>query len=141
MKGRILRFLEQKNVSATKFADTIGITRSSMSHIVSGRNKPSMDMVQKILQHYPEVNPDWLILGQGDMFRQKKVPQEPNLFSNIIETDSLSVNYNEKTNVHPTDVISEITKRHEEEQPKTSSQRKIERVVVFFSDKTYEEIH
>ena len=80
MKGRILRFLEQKNVSATKFADTIGITRSSMSHIVSGRNKPSMDMVQKILQHYPEVNPDWLILGQGDMFRQKKVTQETNLF-------------------------------------------------------------
>lgn len=67
MTERILSFLKFKNIQSSKFADEIGVQRSSISHLLSGRNKPSLEFVQKILIKYPEVNPNWLLLGQGEM--------------------------------------------------------------------------
>ncbi len=69
MKDRILKILDKENISAAKFADVLGVQRSSISHILSGRNKPSLDFVQRILQKFPEINSDWLLFGKGNIFR------------------------------------------------------------------------
>lgn len=64
----MLKLLENEQLSSSKFADVIGVQRSSVSHILSGRNKPSFDFLQKTLRAFPALNADWLILGEGDMY-------------------------------------------------------------------------
>ena len=67
MKDRILKFLESEKISPAEFADKIGVQRSSMSHILNGRNYPSAAFIQKMLQSFPEVNSRWLLIGDGPM--------------------------------------------------------------------------
>lgn len=61
LNDTIKSFIVSKNLSPSKFADEIGVQRSSISHILSGRNKPSLDIVQKIIRRYPEIGTDWLL--------------------------------------------------------------------------------
>jgi transcriptional regulator with XRE-family HTH domain len=67
MVDRILLILKVKNLTASKFADEIGVQRSSISHILSGRNLPSLNLIQKILKTFPEVSSEWLLNGVGPM--------------------------------------------------------------------------
>ncbi len=71
MIDRIKKLLEKDQLSPSQFADEINIQRSSLSHVLSGRNKPSLDFVMKIKQRFPEINLDWLIFGDGDMLIKK----------------------------------------------------------------------
>jgi len=63
MIERILAILKNKNMSPSQFADEIGIQRSGMSHLISGRNKPSLEFILKILKRFPDIDPTWLLLG------------------------------------------------------------------------------
>ncbi|MCX6011808.1 MAG: helix-turn-helix transcriptional regulator, partial [Chloroflexi bacterium] len=67
MKERILQFLESEKISPAEFADKIGVQRSSMSHILNGRNYPSASFIQKMLQAYPLLDSRWLMIGVGSM--------------------------------------------------------------------------
>jgi len=67
MKDRILQFLESEKISPAEFADKIGVQRSSMSHILNGRNYPSASFIQKMLQAYPLLDSRWLMIGVGSM--------------------------------------------------------------------------
>ena len=67
MKERLIRLLDSEQLSASKFADKIGVQRSSVSHVLSGRNKPSYDFLQKTLISFPGLSSEWLLLGQGEM--------------------------------------------------------------------------
>lgn len=64
---RITKVLEYSGFSASEFADEIEVQRSSISHIISGRNKPSLEFVTKIKNRFPELSWDWIILGTGEM--------------------------------------------------------------------------
>lgn len=64
MKNRILRIIEERGLSNSQFADKVGIPRSGLSHVLSGRNKPSLDYVMKILEAFPDLDPQWLIQGK-----------------------------------------------------------------------------
>lgn len=68
MIERINLLLKAKNVSARQFAEEIGIQPSGMSHILSGRNNPSLDFVMKVVKRWPEVNINWLMFGKGEMY-------------------------------------------------------------------------
>lgn len=57
-------------MSPTAFADSINVNRSSVTHIFTGRNQPSLDVAKKILNAFPEISSDWLIMGTGPMFRE-----------------------------------------------------------------------
>ena len=72
MKQRLQTLLTTEKLASSKFADIIGVNRSSISHLLSGRNKPSLDFLQKVLVRFPQINPDWLLLGQGSMYRNDK---------------------------------------------------------------------
>jgi len=69
MKDRIILLIKAKNLTAAQFADEIGVQKSSISHIISGRNNASLDFIQKVLLTYPEVNMEWLMFGKGPLFK------------------------------------------------------------------------
>lgn len=88
MKDRISQILKTKNITATQFADELNVQRSGISHILSGRNNPSLDFIMKIKETYPEFNLDWLILGKGPATgiiapKEEKKPFVPDLFAQV----------------------------------------------------------
>lgn len=70
MIDRLELILKTKNLSASQLADETGIQRSIMSHVMNGRNKASLDFIQRILKRFPDINPDWLLFGKGTMSRE-----------------------------------------------------------------------
>ncbi len=110
MINRINLILKAKNITARQFAEEIGIQPSGMSHILSGRNNPSLDFVSKVIRRYPEIDSNWLLLGRGEMYMTgtpapatsvspSPSAQEPTLFSmpdpqvqqTVVETPAPSV--------------------------------------------------
>lgn len=69
MKDRILEFLRAENKSSIRFAEEIGVQPSGISHILSGRNNPSLDFVLKMLGRYKYLSTDWLLFGKGSMYK------------------------------------------------------------------------
>ncbi|MCX2719512.1 helix-turn-helix domain-containing protein [Lentiprolixibacter aurantiacus] len=63
--GRLEEILQFYGLTASSFADRIGVQRSSISHLLSGRNKPSLEFVMKVVRTFPEVNLYWLLNGKG----------------------------------------------------------------------------
>jgi transcriptional regulator with XRE-family HTH domain len=80
MKERLIQLLDLEQLSPSKFADIIGVQRSSISHVISGRNKPSFDFLQKTLKAFPGLNAGWLMLGEGTMYEQMGRNVSGNLF-------------------------------------------------------------
>ena len=67
MKDRIAHIIRAKNLTAAEFAIRLGIQPSNVSHLLSGRNNPSLDFVRKLKETFPEYNLDWIIMGKGPM--------------------------------------------------------------------------
>ena len=112
---RIKYIMKLNNLSASAFADEIGVQRSSISHILSERNKPSLELLQKVLAKYPKISADWLISGNTN-----------------IETSDLKnlppiLSQEEKTSVPPTPTV-------------VNANKQIKKVVIFYTDNTFEEI-
>ena len=77
MIERVKLLMSVKNLSSSMLAEEIGVQRSGISHILSGRNKPSLDFVLKVLEHYPEVSESWLLSGNGEMFKPIETDTKP----------------------------------------------------------------
>lgn len=69
MQEKLHDFMNRRGLKPSQLAAMLGINPAAVSHILSGRNKPSFELLQKMLRRFPELNPDWLLLDQGDMFR------------------------------------------------------------------------
>lgn len=67
MIERISLVLKTKNITPAQLADELGVQRSGISHILNGRNKPSLDFVQKLVKRYPDINLNWMMFGEGAM--------------------------------------------------------------------------
>ncbi len=67
MNNRISMVLKAKNISPAQLADDLGVQRSGISHILNGRNKPSLDFIQKLIRLYPDISIQWLLFGEGPM--------------------------------------------------------------------------
>jgi transcriptional regulator with XRE-family HTH domain len=78
MVDRISKLIKVKKLSASRFADIVGVPRSTISHILSGRNNPSLDFIQKVLSSFPEIRVAWLLRGEEPMFISSN-----NLFSGM----------------------------------------------------------
>jgi len=78
MTERLLRFLAAENITQSQLADSLGVARASISHIVSGRNKPGFDFIEKMALQYPGLSLEWLVTGRGKMYRNgEDSPSEP----------------------------------------------------------------
>lgn len=86
MVDRINLILKAKNLTSRQFAEEIGIQPSGMSHILSGRNRPSLDFVMKVINRYPEIDIKWLTLGEGEMIKSSSVPSSPVHSSTVSST-------------------------------------------------------
>ena len=89
LNERISKILEYSQLSSSEFADAIEVQRSSISHITSGRNKPSLDFLVKVKSYFPDLDWDWLINGEGEMFQKKDKKQEMNEEENKIKPTPL----------------------------------------------------
>ncbi len=68
MKDRIIQIMRSAGLSNAEFADKIGISTSSLSHIFSGRNNPSLDMVKRLHKSFPDISLNWIMYGEGNMY-------------------------------------------------------------------------
>ena len=75
MHKRLKNWMESEGLRSSQLADNIGVNRATISHILSGRNKPSINFLQKLLSNYPELNVNWLITGIGFMQTKKQENQ------------------------------------------------------------------
>ena len=64
IQDRVKLIIKANSLTASQFADQIGIKRSNLSHVLSGRNKPSLDFLSKIIANFPSVNASWLVTGE-----------------------------------------------------------------------------
>lgn len=115
---RIVFVMKSNNLSASAFADKIDVQRSSISHILSGRNKPSLELIQKVLNAFPKVNSDWLLSGNTTI-------------NNEFSTTSSSQK-NEENNF--SSLSSTLSKNDE-------AKKQIKKIVVFYTDNTFEEFN
>ncbi|MDX6745930.1 helix-turn-helix transcriptional regulator [Polaribacter sp. PL03] len=108
--NRLKKLMEHHQLSASTFADKVGVQRSSISHILSGRNKPSLDFILKVTSEFKDVDIHWLLKGKG-VFPKVAVSKENTTSS----TPSLFNGNSENVG------------------------KKIQRIVVFYSDGTFDE--
>jgi len=134
MKDRIEKIIRDEGITSSKFAEEIGIQRSSISHILSGRNKPSLDVFQRILRKYPNINSDWLILGIGKMYKDStnnSNTEQKDIFSEIQDNENKDVQISE---------IEDIENEELEVNPINSvnNKKSIEKIIIFYTDKTFD---
>jgi DNA-binding XRE family transcriptional regulator len=144
---RLEIILDYYALSASGFADKIGVQRSSLSHLLSGRNKPSLDLILKIIENFPEVDLYWILNGKGN-FPKSEIKMEsnfqtttpilknnieenivedfPNLFSDENENQKNPVFENIKNNFSNTGNMSGAKNESE-----------IERIVVFYKNGSF----
>ncbi|WP_447637011.1 helix-turn-helix domain-containing protein [Flavobacterium microcysteis] len=120
---RIEKILDYYNLTASSFADKIGVQRSSISHLLSGRNKPSLDFILKILDVFPEIDLYWILNGKGSF---PKNNEELTISYPPISTDT-----EDKQSNHPEkdDTIIETKPGNE----------MIERIVIFYKNGHFKE--
>ena len=117
---RFKEILEDNNFTASALADELEIQRSSISHLLSGRNKPSLDFVLKLLKKFPEINMYWLLNGTEPKFKADKKPVKD---KTIVQTPPRTVNSN--------DIPIEVTAF-------SNQNKKIKHIVIFYEDATFE---
>jgi transcriptional regulator with XRE-family HTH domain len=112
---RFKYLMKLNQLSASAFAEKVGVQPSSISHILSGRNKPSLEFIQKVLIQFPKVSADWLISGKTAVVENQ-----------IIEP----YQQKEATKTSPSPTPQSLA-------PNT---KQIKKIVIFYTDNTFEEI-
>ena len=156
MKDRLQQFLDIKNISAARLADMMGIQRSALSHILGGRNKPSYDFISKFITLFPYVNAEWFITGKGEAFKNMAssgtLPATPSpapspstapapatapatVTTAPAPTAAAAVQI--ETQENDDDFPIAVKEEMEENSPK---EHRINRIIILFSDGTYQEM-
>jgi transcriptional regulator with XRE-family HTH domain len=135
---RLEFILDYYSLSASGFADKIGVQRSSLSHLLSGRNKPSLDFILKIVEFFPEIDLYWILNGQNSFLKnkiEKSLPSPtPNEEEKIVESTLSNATTFEK-NTSP-----EAKKRiHSEVNSIESNHDRIEKIVIFYANGKFKE--
>jgi len=134
MIERILEILKIKNLSPAQFADLIGVQRSSISHLISGRNKPSLEFIQRILKTFPDINTEWMLSGKGPVMSGENNLHEE--FSPTMDLFQSSEQVTKEKNIEPTKAEPEKVQKKKWTDP---DGKKIEKVVFFYKDNTFRE--
>ena len=141
IKERILEFLKSENKSSAHFAQEIGVQPSAISHIISGRNKPSLDFVIKMINRYPSLSIEWLLLGKGSMHPDKL---QTELLFEELESDNRDkdlispARHDNALKVESVDSDKSDDKNPESPKP-LKNRGKAARIIVFYNDNTFTE--
>lgn len=148
MIDRINMLLKAKNITVSQFSQAIKIQRSGMSHILSGRNKPSLDFVLRVLKRYPEINPSWFLMGEGEMYISDKIDTQTTMFPSQLEIDDTKeiIDVDEHKHKHKQEPINneliDSQNRYLDNENITmgrTNTKKIEKIIVLYSDNTFDE--
>lgn len=149
MIDRIKEILEKRNLPPSRFADKIGVPRSTISHILSGRNNPSLEVVQKILNAFPDIPVEWLLQGKGSLS-----PQSYTLFGSDHSEDEIirtPVSENHKEKNEPSEDHEKINIEHAIKESDTERVNQgslkmdkklpltVEKVIIFYNNGTFKE--
>lgn len=115
---RLEKILQYYDISASIFADKIKVQRSSISHLLSGRNKPSLEFVLKVIKTFPEVNLYWLLNGKG--------------------TFPTSTTDHSKA---PSPIQKTVISKENMPAAQSVTQKKIEKIIIFYSDGSFKSYH
>ena len=146
MIDRVKKLLEMEQLSPSQFADEINLQRSSLSHVLSGRNKPSLDFVMKVKQRFSGINLEWLIFGTGQMFLSRIDKEHLSTFippvqEEIIEESQEAIDFSPKTDDQLTENTTEINSLASKVEIPTlkSGSGRANKVIIFYNDGTFEE--
>jgi bacteriophage CI repressor helix-turn-helix domain len=124
--ARLQRIMDYYDLNASALADSLGVLRSSISHLLSERNKPSLDFVLKIIDKYPEVDLYWLLYGKGSFPKEEKKPAPTPLPTEIPFPEDNVLEDSEKERK----VAAEI--------PVKKQKRQILKIIFFYEDNSFE---
>ena len=133
MNTRLQQFLTMEGMTPARFADQMGIQRSGISHLLSGRNKPSFEFLQKIFTVYPKLNPEWLIMGKGKPYLDQQHAVLP------VETTEEPIVQQVTPQIEP--LQPSENPKFEEPLPTINQkqERKVTKIIIFYSDGSFEE--
>lgn len=146
MKERIQQIMDREGMTPGRFADSIGIQRSALSHILNGRNNPSLDVMLKVLSRFDYLSTDWLLFGTGPMFKHQLNSVESNL-SPSIDGDNTDGNHIDSSvsNISSDEVVtSHQAEGRNKQQVKeivvkeVEKMRSVTKIMIFYSDNTFE---
>lgn len=165
MHNRLKQFLSVENITQAQFASTIGIGKANVSHVLAGRNKPGYDFIRAIMNGYPHLNINWLMLGSGKMYNMttRPVQEQPTHESTISfddgpADDQLSLFYDDESAEDPAQTFQELPESVPQETAQIDigtlnsikelvntsqtpvKQRKVSKIIVLFDDGTYQEL-
>lgn len=148
MREKLLKLMKSEKLSSSRLAEMLEIQPSSISHILSGRNKPSFDFLVKILRRFPTLNPDWLLLDAEQMYRSSdNLEQRLGNTSQKESQPQHSATTNTDHLSSGREVSTEPPKENSTNRPMTNigslpvqakPNADIERVIVLYSDKSFE---
>lgn len=125
---RLEKIMDEHDLNAAGFADMIQVGRSSISHIISGRNKPSLEFVLKIIEAFPDVSLYWLLNGKGDFPASR------------VEKKTVDTSTHKQTATPSLFTVSEEQEQPQSkpiEIPASHTESDIERIVIFYTDGTF----
>jgi transcriptional regulator with XRE-family HTH domain len=158
MEERIRKFMDYKGISPSELADTIGVQRSNVTHVLKNRNKPSFQFIEKMLQVYPDLNAKWLLLGTGSMIEafvknrtlfdqltepvtiQNTIPEKSSTIPEKTETKPLvneTMPAEPKEKNAPSPPVEKKTEDNVIKDQFFSPEKPVERLIVFFKDQTF----
>lgn len=125
-RQRLVKLMESEGLNAKQFSEQVGISAGTLSNIIGGRNKPSLEVLQAVLNRFRTVSSDWLILDVGPMYRMNGDGPQTALFDIKPDESAQSTSTQEnKVNV-------------EKELPvKTAA--KVDKIIIFYTDGTFEQ--
>ena len=137
MKDRIAHIIRAKNLTAAEFALRLGIQPSNISHLLSGRNNPSLDFVKKLKETFPEYNLEWIIFGRGPITVSEPFPDftpvEPVSVTPVVEKT-------DEPNLSGTLFDQPDESDDPSESPATSPSVYLKQIILVYSDNTFEQI-
>ena len=137
MNKRLLQFLNAENISQSVFADTIGVARASVSHILAGRNKPGFDFIESMARHYPTLSLEWLIVGKGRMYKTPLTPEPEQAPVPAATADPAPI----QPEIHQRSLFDDNDEAADDFPAATSREaRRIDKMIVFYSDGTFQEV-
>jgi transcriptional regulator with XRE-family HTH domain len=134
MKERLSQFLQLEQLSPARFADILGVQRSGISHILSGRNKPGFDFIEKVLTKFPEMNAEWLITGKGKTYKEQstqELTQAPLFTPQPEQTPATAPIFTTPPHSFQPEHRAELQK-----QPETHA---ISKIIILYNDKSFSE--
>ena len=135
MKDRIAHIIRAKNLTAAEFAMQLGIQPSNISHLLAGRNNPSLDFVKKLKETFPEYNLEWIIFGKGPVTVSEPFVEPA---STIKETESQPQEKTKEIVLEQDIFDSSLDVKAKSESASSPSDVVLKKMVLVYSDNTFE---